>query len=264
MRKRIRYLIMMIFLALGLLSALYLPTLNVPISSTQNKYHMRDIHISLDTISPQAKYIDVLIKIDETSPEYCQNNERNLSQIPFDSKIISDYNSDGFVSISAHYNGIVTDINMKYIYNNYDIESDKYPGYKRELLFTNYENDTSDFSYFFHKNLIEKYHEMKIIVFDENGNVLDESDQFSFDEIKTEATTSYVNGSITYDMDNKTISVSRYYRNYTKRNSTNMVKTILLCRMFVIIAVLIIFVIVINALKRFFRKNMKRKLSREI
>lgn len=74
--RKVKYVILIFFLILGLLSALYLPHLNVPISSGQERERMEDIHIFIDTVSYNAAYLDVLIKIDETSSEYCEYNEK--------------------------------------------------------------------------------------------------------------------------------------------------------------------------------------------
>lgn len=145
-------------------------------------------------------------------------------------------------------------------YNNDDdtAESAKYPGFKRELYFTKYYNDTSDFARSFRENLTEKYYEMKIIVLDKYGNLLAETDQFGFEGGDgQDRHKSYVNGTLHYDMDNDVISISRYYNERSDTSSSGVVKIIFLAWIFVINAAVIILVTVIKMIRKLIKKKTK-------
>lgn len=52
----------------------------------------------------EAVYMDLLITMDENDEAYTPFNEENMKQYSFDTNAITEYNSEGFVSMSCHYN----------------------------------------------------------------------------------------------------------------------------------------------------------------
>ena len=56
----------------------------------------------------KAKYIDILIFMDEKDEAYIPFNEENMKQYSFDTKTISEYNIGGFISMSCHYKDNIT------------------------------------------------------------------------------------------------------------------------------------------------------------
>lgn len=56
----------------------------------------------------EAVYMDMLISMNENDEAYTPFNEENMKQYSFDSKVISDYNNEGFISMSCHYNNNFT------------------------------------------------------------------------------------------------------------------------------------------------------------
>ena len=130
------------------------------------------IQVSLKNIPDNAEYIDMLIKIDDSDEKYTQENTDNLKQIGFDKQKLIDYNSDGFVSVSAHFKLFYT--NMK-INNSY-----------KPITFAPVEPPDSSAQQYPHSNtvtryqrLVDNYNEVKLIVLDAEGNVIRESKSFS-------------------------------------------------------------------------------------
>ena len=135
-----------------------------------------NIEIRSLNVPDNAAYIDLLIMMDSNDESYTEFNSNNMARFQFDSKELSNYNEDGYISMSCHYNNNYTD--MELLHNEWTegivswncFAVDEYP----EGHFIN-NSDTM-------KDLVTKKRKFKIAIINKNGKILQVSD--SFDIVK--------------------------------------------------------------------------------
>lgn len=210
------------------------------INTSQNSNKVTDINIIYTNELPKAEYVDILIKIDADCEEYTEKNSSNLKQLPFDNEIIIKLNREGYVSLSAHYSGIVTDMMIKH-----ETETTK-----AHTQFTAYDHLHNDFSQKYRQYIFGKYSDMIIVIMDENGEVISETAPFNI----SENSIGWMNGSIYLDMRDDSVKVSRFDKSLDakNRNIKNKRNTIL----FILIlssTAIIIFYILYSIIKFFIK-----------
>lgn len=225
--KLIQFITAIIILIISVLLFITLPDIH----TSQNNNKVTDINIIYTNELPKAEFADILIKIGSDSEEYTENNSSDLDQLPFDTEKVIRINREGYVSLSAHYSGIFTDMTIKH-----ETETTK-----AHTHFTAYDHLHDDFSQKYRQNISGKYSDMIIVIMDKNGEIISETSQFSI----SENSTGWMNGSIHFDMRNNSVKVSRFNKTLDAKNR-DMVKkrnTILFILILSSIAVFIFYVV---------------------
>lgn len=174
------------------------------------------INLDISNISSDAAYIDLLIDISDTDKQYISFNSVNMNSYNFDSRELSEYNKEGFISLSCHYKDIITDMNIK----------------KGLMIFADC-NVT--------KELFANNKRIRIAVLDKKGNVIQVSDVVKLKEGKA-----YLYGDIKYDVKNNTITPQLYNNSLIKETYTNW---------FLLLGVALVLVILFVVLSLEKRKN---------
>ena len=151
-----------------------------------------EIWLSIYDITDKACYIDLLIKMDKNDDRYTEKNEENMKQFGFDAEKLCDYNDNGFVSFSCHVRRNLT---------------------QKDLKKSNSHESTNKFSCKLEDmqtslgwGIINSDYEFKVIVLDENGEVLQTSDIFDLNDMKKDE------GYIAYNVKSNTVKLDLPYK----------------------------------------------------
>lgn len=137
-------------------------------ASNNYSHHTDDIAVNLKNLPDDAGYADILSELDAEADTYTVENRDNISDLPFDTQIISDCDPDGFVSLSAHYKGIKT--NMKITKGDSDT-------YSRLEFIVFPDSPEAQYEQLRH-DLSGKLSEVKISVYNNDGELLRTSKTF--------------------------------------------------------------------------------------
>ncbi|MBQ6633986.1 MAG: hypothetical protein IJU51_04190 [Clostridia bacterium] len=129
-----------------------------------------NIIIESEDITDEACYIDLLIKIDKSDDRYVEKNEENMKRFGFDTEKLCKYNDNGFVSFSCHVKRNLTEPELR---KNQQRESSNdftctLDGRKTAVGW----------------DMIHGDYKFKVIILDENGEILQTSDMFDIDGMK--------------------------------------------------------------------------------
>lgn len=160
-------------------------------------YKQETIDLALYAIPDDAVYIDILMQINENDSNYTPENTDNLSQLDFDYTNLVNYNSNGYVSLSAHYDRIYTymkidrenyqgidgyNIFAPYV-NSYPCEiypiADSKESEKSEISSSQFRKEQ------FISNMTHEYCNIKLVLLDLSGNILKETSPFSIEQNET-------------------------------------------------------------------------------
>ena len=164
--------------------------------------------IELTNLSSNMVYADLLIKIDQTCPEFTPLNHAKLEQTGFaETAQIVTYNQDGFMSFSFHYKNAQSNIkifNISDIDPNY-VEPEYEDGQISELAYSyvdfcrglEYNEYLSQY-----ENLLANYNCIKIAILDEKGDIVSVSEEI---DISPPGQAYQFYGYIRYDVANEKI-----------------------------------------------------------
>lgn len=186
MKKLISTLFALIFLSLNAIIACASPQ------------KAQGIDIRSFNFTQDCKYIDLLIQMSEDENNYIAYNETNMKQCTFDTRELSHYCDNGYVSMSCHYKDNYTELIIKkknaketiFSVNCFVLDKD-YDG---------------DLRYGF-KRMSDLYNrspkpKFKIAVLDKNGSIIQTSESF---EIVNDS--GYLYGNVNYDIKNNRIEL---------------------------------------------------------
>lgn len=157
-----------------------------PLSAHAAVHPRRDyLEIACRGLPDDAAYIDILAPMESGDSAYTPKNTGNLRQLSFDTSALVGYDSEGYVSVSAHYNGILTKIEL-------DLENEKNgrfydsvntvaPIKPQAADEVEWENKKWEFM----DDMTMKYKTIKVILLDKDGNIVKESQPFSIEESET-------------------------------------------------------------------------------
>ena len=117
----------------------------------------------------EAVYMDMLITIDENDEAYTPFNEENMKQYSFDTKVITEYNRDGFVSMSCHYKDNLTRMR---------IQTDARGDYINSFTLEKNANGNIYSNYQLVYKLLTENRQFRIALLDENGSIIQISKTF--------------------------------------------------------------------------------------
>lgn len=151
------------------------------------------IEIAIDQIPEGCVSADILVKIDPSHEKYVAFNSEYGKNLGLDEQSeIAAYYEDGFTSYTFHFSGAVSENLLKY---------ETGAGYV--AIFAYYTEDSND-SFFSALNELERYSPiLKLALLDEEGEILEISDEFSIVPDK-----GYFLGYIQYSPSNDSITVS--------------------------------------------------------
>ena len=135
-----------------------------------------DITIESSNIPDGTAYIEILVLMDSNDESYTAFNSENMAQYTFDSKELSDYNEDGYISLSCHFKNNYTEMTIDPHDTVNGIISWNY------YTLVKYENAKFGRNDYTMTDLVTQKRKLKIAVIDENGKILQVSD--SFDIVK--------------------------------------------------------------------------------
>lgn len=141
----------------------------------------------------EAVYMDMLITIDENDEAYTPFNEENMKQYSFDTKVITEYNRDGFVSMSCHYKDNLTRMR---------IQTDARGDYINSFTLEKNANGNIYSNYQLVYKLLREDSRFRIALLDENGGIIQISKPFVINGKKGN-----LMGYIKYDAENNTLSL---------------------------------------------------------
>lgn len=122
----------------------------------------------------EAVYIDMLIYMDENDEAYTPFNEDNMKQYNFDATELSEYNSEGFISMYCHYKDNFT--KMKLFYNN---KYDSFNSFVLDKYSDKYSNDSFRTNGSRMYQIIDENRQFRIALLDENGSIIQISEPFN-------------------------------------------------------------------------------------
>ncbi len=145
----------------------------------------------------EAVYMDMLISMNENDEAYIPFNEENMKQYSFDAKVISDYNNEGFISMSCHYNNNFTKMEICY--------DDKWGYHNSFTMNKSCDGRLISNSLLVHKLLSEE-RQFRIALLDKNGNIIQISKPF-----KGSGKKGLLDNYIGYNMKNNKLSLEYEY-----------------------------------------------------
>ena len=145
----------------------------------------------------EAVYMDMLISMNENDEAYTPFNKENMKQYSFDAKVISDYNNEGFISMSCHYNNNFTKMEICY--------DDKWGYHNSFTMNKSCDGRLISNSLLVHKLLSEE-RQFRIALLDKNGNIIQISKPF-----KGSGKKGLLDDYIGYNMKNNKLSLKYEY-----------------------------------------------------
>ena len=130
---------------------------------------LRSLTIESSGLLNEAVYMDMLISMDENDESYTPFNEENMKQYSFDAKAISDYNNEGFISMSCHYNNNFTKMEICY--------DDKW-GYHNSFTMDRSSDGSLTPNPLLVYKLLSEERQFRIALLDKNGNIIQISKPF--------------------------------------------------------------------------------------
>lgn len=145
----------------------------------------------------EAVYMDIFITMNENDKSYTAFNEENMNQYNFDATELSEYNSEGFISMSCHYKDNFT--KMKLFYNN------KYDSFNSFVL-DKYSDDSLGTNSSRVYQILSEDRQFRIALLDENGSIIQLSETFNGNS-KRGPLIDYIK----YNAENNTLSLKYEY-----------------------------------------------------
>lgn len=139
----------------------------------------------------------MLITMDENDEAYTPFNEENMKQYSFDTKVITEYNRDGFVSMSCHYKDNLTRMR---------IQTDARGDYINSFTLEKNANGNIYSNYQLVYKLLREDSRFRIALLDENGGIIQISKPFGINGRKGNLI-----GYIKYDAENNKLSLNYEY-----------------------------------------------------
>ena len=132
------------------------------------------LNVSLRRVPAGAAFADILIKIDESDPNFTYVNEGNLELLGLsvDAEIVG-FNADGFMSFTFHYNDAFSDIRIR-----------REQHHNLQVRFAAREG-RADFNSAQFQDLRNNYRDMKIVFLDNEGNIVHISREFTLPAPRT-------------------------------------------------------------------------------
>lgn len=133
---------------------------------------LENLKVELLDIPQNAKYIDLLISINEKDEAYTPYNKENMEMYSFDTNELKIYNIDGYMSLSYHYKDVFTRMEIQPMQrgqflnslNGFTLEKDE----NGEL----YQNTSLV------NKMIEEKRSFKVVILDKDGKIFRISDSF--------------------------------------------------------------------------------------
>lgn len=158
---------------------------------------LRSLTVESSGLSDEAVYMDMLISMDENDNAYTPYNEENMKQYSFDTKTIAEYNSEGFVSMSCHYNNNFTKMEICY--------DDKWGYHNSFTMDRRSDGSLTPNPLLVHK-LLSEDRQFRIVLLDKNGNIIQLSEPFN-----SSGKNGQLNDYIGYNVKNNTLSLDYEY-----------------------------------------------------
>ena len=165
--------------------------LTVPISVSASDIQ-GELYLSVYDITDKAYYIDLLIKMDKSDKRYVEKNEENMKQFSFDTEKLCSYNDNGFISFSCH---VKRNLTRAVLEKNSAHESTNRFSCKLDDMRTS-----------LGWGIINDDYEFKVIVLDENGEILQTSEKFDLNDMKKDE------GYIEYNVKANTVKLDLPYK----------------------------------------------------
>lgn len=153
--------------------------------------------VELYEFPDEAAYVDMLITMDENDEAYTPFNEENIKQYSFDTKAITEYNRDGFISMSCHYKDNLTRMKISY--------DDKW-GYHNSFTLKRSSDGNLHSNYQLVYNLLKEDRQFRIALLDENGGIIQISKPFGINGRK-----GHLLGYIRYNAEHNKLSLDYEY-----------------------------------------------------
>ncbi len=196
------------------------------------------LEIDSYNLTESAVYIDLLIKMDVSDEFYTELNQNNMDRFDFDkTKLIEYCDKEGYISFSCHY---------KDIYSNLKLERTIF---KNNILSRNSFtlSDSLGQNIYVMKDLFDKRRTFKIIVLDNDGNIIQTSE--AFDIINDNG---YLEYEVKYDVKDNTYELEWHNTNEHKLKLTVYNKIL-----YVILSVLLFLILLLLYLIK--RRHINKK-----
>ncbi|MBR2305161.1 MAG: hypothetical protein IJ871_08535 [Ruminococcus sp.] len=151
-----------------------------------------EIWLRIHDITDKACYIDLLIKMDKNDDRYTEKNAENMKQFSFDTEKLCSYNDNGFISFSCH---VKRNLTRAVLEKNSAHESTNRFSCKLDDMRTS-----------LGWGIINDDYEFKVIVLDENGEILQTSEIFDLNDMKKDE------GYIEYNVKANTVKLDLPYK----------------------------------------------------
>lgn len=151
-----------------------------------------EIWLRIHDITDKACYIDLLIKMDKNDDRYTEKNAENMKQFGFDTEKLCSYNDNGFISFSCH---VKRNLTRAVLEKNSAHESTNRFSCKLDDMRTS-----------LGWGIIHGDYKFKVIVLDENGEILQTSDEFDLNAMKKDE------GYIEYNVKENTVKLDLPYK----------------------------------------------------
>lgn len=157
-----------------------------PLSAHAAVHPRRDyLEIVCRGLPDNVMYLDVLAPMDSGDPAYTPKNTENLRQLDLDTSGLVGLNSDGYVSVSAHYDDILTKMELNFENEKngrfYDSRNTFVPIRPEGTDEDKWEHQKRSFM----DDMTMNYKTIKVILLDKDGNIVKESQPFSIEESET-------------------------------------------------------------------------------
>ena len=180
---------------LSVLFALVLLSAN-SITACAMPQEAQDIKVKSYAFTQDCEYIEILMQLSEDSEDYTAYNEANMKKYSFDTKELSEYRDDGYISLSCHFK------------DNYTLMNVKKQEYGEQIVSLNsfvLDDDKSEKSWHA-TDRMKKLHELnpkfKVAVLDKNGSIIQTSEPFEL-----ENDSGYLWSYVNYDVTKNTIEL---------------------------------------------------------
>lgn len=174
---------------LSLILVLYALSAN-SITAYASPQEAQDIEVKSFDFTQDCEYIEILMQLSEDSEDYTAYNDANMKKYSFDTKELSEYCDDGYISLSCHFKDNYTRMNVKkqeygekiVSLNSFVLDDDKY--------------EKSWHATDRMKRLHELNPKFKVAALDKNGSIIQTSEPFEL-ENDSGYLWSYVNYDVT-------------------------------------------------------------------
>lgn len=167
--------------------------LPIQVLTASARGRLESLAVESTGLPKEAVYMDMLIFMDENDEAYTPFNEENMKQYSFDTTAIAEYNSEGFVSMSCHYNDNLT--KMK-------IQLNDRGEYYNSFMLKRFSDGSMSADSDRVNRLLDEKRQFRIALLDENGSIIQLSKPFD-SKTKNGPLIDYIG----YDAENNTISL---------------------------------------------------------